>query len=150
MEYKVFIPPVDKGLVIKVYDGDTFTCGVEMFGDKYRFNVRLRGVDCPEIRTRNAREKTAGLRVRDSLRHLILDKHVRFTNVAYDKYGRLLADVYLADLSLATWLIEHRMAVAYDGGTKHPPEDWLSYLDMEPIPVVRSRARRLLDRVRRH
>ena len=41
-----------------------------------------------------------------------------------EKYGRLLADVYLDELHLNQWLIENKYAVAYDGGTKHRPDEW--------------------------
>ena len=44
-----------------------------------------------------------------------------------EKYGRILADVYLADLCLNDWLIEQRYAVKYDGGKKISPESWLKY-----------------------
>jgi hypothetical protein len=41
-----------------------------------------------------------------------------------EKYGRLLADVYLEDLHLNAWMLEHNYAVPYDGGTKHRPVEW--------------------------
>ena len=51
----------------------------------------------------------------------ILNKHVTLKNVATEKYGRVLADVYLDDLHLNQWLLDERYAVKYDGGTKISP-----------------------------
>jgi endonuclease YncB( thermonuclease family) len=47
--------------------------------------------------------------------------------VSTEKYGRILADVYLDDLCVNDWLIKEHYAVKYDGGTKIPPESWLKY-----------------------
>ena len=57
---KPFVPPLTGGRVIKVYDGDTITVANYMpFPNSplYRFSVRLRGIDCPEIKTKNPTEK---------------------------------------------------------------------------------------------
>jgi hypothetical protein len=53
-----------------------------------------------------------------------MGKIVELKNVSTEKYGRVLADVYLDSLNLCDWMIEHGYAVKYDGGTKHRPEDW--------------------------
>ena len=45
-------------------------------------------------------------------------------NVSLEKYGRILADVYIEDIHLNQWLIDNGYAVTYSGGTKHIPEDW--------------------------
>jgi endonuclease YncB( thermonuclease family) len=47
-----FIPPVNKGIVIKVYDGDTITIASKLpikNSPLYRFSVRLAGIDTPEM-----------------------------------------------------------------------------------------------------
>ena len=48
-------------------------------------------------------------------------------NVDYDKYGRVLADVLLNGENITKLLINNRLAVIYDGGTKYCPDDWLAY-----------------------
>ena len=58
---------------------------------------------------------------------LILNKIVTLKNVQTEKYGRILADVYIDNLHLNTYLLEKRLAVAYDGGTKISPENWMHY-----------------------
>ena len=39
-------------------------------------------------------------------------------NVSLEKYGRLLADVYLNELCLNNWMLENKYAVEYHGKTK--------------------------------
>jgi len=58
-----YIPPIKKGRVIKIYDGDTITIAAKLpnfyFWNKspiYRFNIRLNGIDCPEIKSKNKTE----------------------------------------------------------------------------------------------
>jgi endonuclease YncB( thermonuclease family) len=60
------ICPIKYGQVIKVYDGDTITIATPLFnGDEvphietYRFNIRLRGINTPELRTKNNQKEMA-------------------------------------------------------------------------------------------
>ena len=41
-----------------------------------------------------------------------------------EKYGRLLADVYVDNIHVNQWMLDNKYAVPYDGGTKHRPSDW--------------------------
>jgi len=59
--------------------------------------------------------------------NLTLNKVVRLENVASEKYGRILADVYIGDIHLNNLLIKERYAVKYDGGTKVKPVSWAKY-----------------------
>ena len=49
---------------------------------------------------------------------------VTLKNVDTEKYGRILADVYLDDENINEWLISKEYAVRYGGGTKHRPASW--------------------------
>lgn len=125
-----FTFPIEGGRVIKVYDGDTITIASKLpFNDSplYRLSVRLNGIDTPEIKGKNEDEKTAAKHARDALATLILNKYVTLKNIQSEKYGRILADVYLGDLYLNEWLIKERYAIKYDGGTKKAPSSWLKY-----------------------
>ena len=118
---KIFIPPITKAQVIKVYDGDTFTIAVKFPWDKkqyYRFSVRIKGVDCPEIRTKNANERFVAKRAQEFVSKLILHKTVLLKDTKYEKYGRLCADVFVGKLNLGQSLIDQRLAVEYNGGKK--------------------------------
>ena len=125
-----FVPPVESGVVIKVYDGDTITIASKLpFTNSplYRFSVRLNGIDAPEMKSTSEDEKTAATEVRNILSDRLLNKTVFLKNVQNEKYGRILADVYLDDLCINDWLLQERLAVKYDGGTKQKPSSWLRY-----------------------
>ena len=123
-----FTYPITGGHVIKVYDGDTITIASKMPYENsplFRFNVRLNGIDTPEIKSKNENEKILAKKARDSLSQLIMNKHVTLQNVKNEKYGRILADVYLGELHLNKWMIDQSFGVAYDGKTKQAPLYWI-------------------------
>lgn len=104
--------------ILKVYDGDTVTVAFPLGDIMYRWSCRLSGVDTPELRTKNLQEKEFGYEVRDALREKILGKVVQLTCGEFDKYGRLLATVYIDGECVNDWLVNNGYAFAYDGGTK--------------------------------
>ena len=123
-----FTYPITSGYVIKVYDGDTITIASKMPYENsplFRFNVRLNGIDTPEIKSKN--ENLLAKKARDSLSQLIIHKNITLQNVKNEKYGRILADVYLDDLHLNKWMIDQHFAVEYDGKTKKAPISWAEY-----------------------
>lgn len=125
-----FIPPITSGRVIKCYDGDTITIASYLPYNEsklYKFSVRINGIDCPEIRGKTENEKKCALLSKIAVENKILNKIVTLDNVGTEKYGRILADVIIDNISIGPWLIEQNLAVNYDGKTKHTPDDWLSY-----------------------
>ena len=124
-----YIPPVSRGRVIKVYDGDTITIAtyVHDLPDLYRFSVRLNGIDCPEMKTKNESEKAVAELAKQRLSNVIWGKDVELRGVQLEKYGRILAEVWFDGVSMNDMLVMERLAVAYDGGTKHTPDDWMDY-----------------------
>jgi micrococcal nuclease len=155
---KTYKPQIlnNMGKCIKVYDGDTITIAsrLENSLDKtaYRFNIRLLGIDTPEIRTSNSEEKEVAIKVRDNLKEMILGKNIMIERGAKrDKYGRILAHVYLPNddynweqvgggkdnenefsnmTHINQYLIDHNMALEYNGGTKQKI-DWQAYYKKE-------------------
>jgi endonuclease YncB( thermonuclease family) len=122
----IFIPDVSSGYVIKVYDGDTITIAQRLPYSKsplYRFSVRLAGIDSPEIKGNTEEEKNAAIISQKALEEMILNKNVTIKNVKTEKYGRLLADVYLGDIHLNKWMLDNNYAVPYNGGRKKRYED---------------------------
>ena len=126
------------GKCVSVYDGDTVNIVFNPFGINtnqiYRFRTRLLGIDTPEIKTKNLKEKEKALVVRQYLRDLILDKLVYIKCEGFDKYGRLLAYIYTKPYnildsssnyphndmlnSVNQILIDKEYAYSYDGGKK--------------------------------
>jgi endonuclease YncB( thermonuclease family) len=122
-----FVPPIQYGKVIKVYDGDTITIASVLPNTTepiYRFSIRLNGIDTPEIRGKTQEEKELAIQVRDALADKIYGKMVELRNVGNEKYGRVLADIYLDGENINQWLVDENFAVAYDGGKKHRPASW--------------------------
>jgi micrococcal nuclease len=116
-----FVPPVTNGLVIKVYDGDTITIASKLpYSDSpmYRFSVRLNGIDSPEIRTKIPEEKKLAIIARDALSDKIMGKVITLENVSVEKYGRILADVIIDGENMNNYMLDKKLAVKYDGGTK--------------------------------
>jgi endonuclease YncB( thermonuclease family) len=120
-----FIPPITEGDVINVYDGDTITIVSKLPYDAsplYRFSVRLAGIDCAEIKGKTEYERELAQEAKCALQKLILNKAVALKNLKTEKYGRVLADVYLGDLHVNQWLLDNKYAVQYSGGKK---TDWV-------------------------
>jgi endonuclease YncB( thermonuclease family) len=123
-----FVPQVTYGKVIKLYDGDTITIATKLPYPKspvYRISVRLNGIDTPEIKGHTQKEKDLAKKIRDTLQTKLMDKIVQLKNTSSEKYGRLLADVYLDGVCINTWMIEQGFAVAYSGGTKVRVDEWI-------------------------
>jgi micrococcal nuclease len=120
-----FVPPITEGEVIKVYDGDTITIVSKLpyeTSPLYRFSVRLAGIDSAEIKGKTDKEKALAQEAKNALQDLILHKVVILKNLKTEKYGRILADVYIGDLHVNQWLLDNNYAVKYLGGTK---SDWV-------------------------
>lgn len=127
-----FTFPITGGRVIKVYDADTITIASKLPYDAspmYRLSVRLNGIDTPEIKGKGVsdEEKEAAKVARDFVSNLVFNKFIRLENVQTEKYGRILADVYIGDIHLNNLLIKERYAIKYDGGTKTKPTSWNRY-----------------------
>jgi micrococcal nuclease len=122
-----FVPPIACGKVIKVYDGDTITIASKLPYDNspvYRFSVRLLGIDSPEMKSKTTTEKQLAIVARDALSNLIMNKTIHLKNISTEKYGRVLANVYLDDLQINQWMLDNNHAIPYDGGTKNRPPEW--------------------------
>lgn len=120
-----FVPPITGGYVIKVYDGDTITIAGRLPYPEsrlYRFQVRLLGIDSPEIKGKTEKEKEAAHKSQHALEGLILNKTVLLREISTEKYGRILANVYLVtdtgEILVNKWMLAHGYAVPYDGKTK--------------------------------
>ena len=110
---------------ISFYDGDTATIAIDLgFGLRItKQKIRILGIDTPEIRTKDPLEKAAGYLARDKAAEfcsLAIDS-ITFLSLEWErgKYGRLLGDFQRSDgLKLTEYLVEHRLAVPYEGGSR--------------------------------
>lgn len=107
--------------VASVYDGDTFkinlNCSFAVYCEKVP--VRVRGVDCPEIKAKTAREKALAQEAKAFTKNFLSQSPITLTDCGRDKYFRLLCGVTNgAGKDLAEELIRRGLGYAYDGGKK--------------------------------
>lgn len=106
--------------IASVYDGDTFkinlNCSMRVFCEKVP--VRVRGIDCPEIKGKTEREKRLAQKAKAFTKDFLLRGEVNLSNCGRDKYFRLLCDVDVNGQNLAQELLKRKLAYRYDGGTK--------------------------------
>lgn len=111
------------GKVVSVYDGDTFTVAFNTFGlGFFLHNVRIIGIDAPEIKGKSVEEKTAAISARDYLRSIIDGHIVDLEIIGEDKYGRLLGIVtrHSDGLDIGQNMLDTCFVSKYDGGTRKP------------------------------
>ena len=79
------------------------------------------------MKSHNEDEKECAKLAQLFLSEQLLQKRVELRNVTTEKYGRLLADVYLDGVCLNDLMCKKRLAVAYNGKTKVSPKNWIDY-----------------------
>jgi endonuclease YncB( thermonuclease family) len=118
------------GKVVKRYDGDTATIILIFKGTPYKFNVRLLGIDCAEKRSKNPKEVECAYLAMDYFDKFVNDELVFVKCHKWDKYGRLLVEIFKLDTNqsntrlLNKELVEHNLAYEYSGKTKKKFEEW--------------------------
>lgn len=107
--------------ISSVYDGDTFRANIKGYPKivGYRMSIRILGIDTPEIKAKCKREKDLAINAKRLTASMLGDgKRIELRNIKRGKYFRILADVYVDDISIASELIRNNLAVPYAGGTK--------------------------------
>lgn len=116
-----------KAKVIKVYDGDTLTIAAWYDNTFQQFQVRIYGIDCDEIRGGTDETKHNAQLAKTFAENLLLneivDINVLNNTILHgkkqtEKFGRLLAEICINGVSLATELLNVGLARKYTGGTK--------------------------------
>jgi len=87
--------------VLKVIDGDTIELMVDLgFSVHHKIRVRLYGVNTPESRTKDLKEKELGLKAKQFTQDWLTTHKWVFVNTIpdkNDKYGRVLARIFSSD-----------------------------------------------------
>ena len=106
--------------IYKVYDGDTCTLLFRWKKQNINISCRIFGIDTPELRTKNLKEKKAGYEAKKFLQGLILEKILRVKFSKNGKYGRPLIEIFLPNgQSISDIMISNGYAKPYFGGTKN-------------------------------
>ena len=106
---------------ITVYDGDTIKCDIDLgFSIILRKqSVRSLGINCPEIRTKDEREKALAYEARDQLRHILEDAEViALQSHGKGKFGRILGTLFADGKNVNDMMIDLGLARPYDGGKR--------------------------------
>jgi micrococcal nuclease len=106
---------------VKNYDADTITVEIPgihpLLGNK--INVRVSGVDTPELRTKNQCEKAAGYKAKLAVEKILKKaERIDLVGVRRGKYFRIVADVIVDGASIGEYLLKAKMAYKYNGATK--------------------------------
>ena len=114
---KPYVPQITEGIVVNVYDGNTITIISKLHykeselsydeSEYYRFSVRLFGIDIAENET-----------AKKALSVKILNHNVTLRDVTTDKYGRILANVYLDNECINDWMLNNGYAIAWKKPTR--------------------------------
>ncbi len=97
--------------VIGVTDGDTI---VVLTDEKQQIKIRLEGIDCPETK------QDFGTKAKQATVDLCFQKTVRVEQSGTDRYGRMLAFVFVDNVCVNNELIKQGMAWHYKQYNKDP------------------------------
>jgi len=118
--------------VLKVVDGDTIDAAIDLgFDISLTKRIRLAGIDTPESRTTDVKEKALGLEVKEWLKKKLEGQTDIIVKTelpdSTEKYGRILGHLYIGDKevsavnkkkSVNNQMIDEGYAWEYKGGTK--------------------------------
>ncbi len=121
--------------ILRVVDGDTIDADIDLgFSISLEKRIRLAGVDTPESRTTDLKEKALGLESKEWLKHRVEGaKYIIIKTELPDsteKYGRIIGHLFINGeaTSLNEQMITEGYALAYDGGTKNKNFDVLKQI----------------------
>jgi len=136
--------------VIDITDGDTIKVIINFKNDYYKLIVRLNNIDTCETKSKCEENKQKGLDAKKRIFNLITGKTIDVVDKKYiknelndncylcyikcydfDKYGRVLADIYLNEKSndsFSSILINEKLAYIYGGKTKLTEKEQLELL----------------------
>ena len=107
------------------YDGDTIKFNLPglhpIIGE--RINIRVNGIDTPEIRGKCEKEKYDAKQAQQMVADILNDaERIDLKNMQRGRYFRIAADVIIDGENLSDILVEAGVAVRYGGGNKN--KDW--------------------------
>ena len=104
--------------IVKCYDGDTCWAAFEHNGQLVRCSVRLLGYDSPELKSHDENEKEWAKVAKEHLASMVTDKIITLEAGEFDKFGRILGNIFVGDVHVNQQMIDSGLVQLYDGGTK--------------------------------
>ena len=126
--------------VTRVVDGDTVDANVDLGFNLFTHDrIRLLGIDTPESRTRNKKEKSLGLKAKARLKELVATApkgrrgkrqiFLQTTKKGKGKFGRILGTLWVNGENLNEILMRENHARPYFGGSKNELGPWTIEVD---------------------
>ena len=103
--------------VIGIKDGDTLEI---LTVDKKTLTIRLNGSDAPE------KNQAYGQKSKENLSKLIFGKQLKIYSFGNNRYGRLLADIYLDSINVNYYQVENGFAWHFK---KYSKDEYLAQLE---------------------
>lgn len=141
--------------VTRIVDGDTIDCDIDLGFDQWIRNarVRLKGVDTPEVRTRDLVEKEFGFLAQERVEQLMeLGSQVLLNSKEYRRegFGRILGDFQLPNGAwLTETLLSERLAVKWTPNDRvgmhlRHRENWQWLMENDRVDAERAQRVRIL------
>ena len=113
------------GKIVSVYDGDTFTACFKYNNDIIKYKFRTYGYDSPEMKPlkstpNRGEEKRKAVEAREAFKQITdwENSLVTLDMLQFDKYGKILVNVYKNGVNVNEWMVENGYGYHYYGGTK--------------------------------
>ena len=101
--------------VVRIYDGDT----IKAVGHDIEIKVRLVGIDAPETsKDKDKAGQPFGRIAEKYLAGIVLNRVVDIKGYGSDRYGRILAEIYIDDRNINLEMVKSGYAEVYSG---NPP-----------------------------
>ena len=127
-------------IVTRVVDGDTVDADIDLgFNMIHKDRIRLLGIDTPESRTRNRKEKALGLASKARLKELIKSAtpgkrgkkivYLQSSKEGKGKFGRILGSLWINGQCANDILVSEGHARPYYGGSKNELGPWTKEIE---------------------
>jgi len=114
-----FIVPITSGLVVKIYDGNTFTIASKLpyeASPLFRFLVHIRGLLSPDVRSVIPSVRETAKISKTALSSMIYGKIVQLTNIEVDHCGNLVANVSINGIDINGWMVSNDYSDDFNAG----------------------------------
>lgn len=118
-----------------VHDTDTISVLFKYNQEVIKYNIRLMGLDAPELKSKDLNERELCIKGTEYLKQLILNKLIKVKTYKTDKYGRMLGSISTLDnnpININEDLIKKGYCREYHGDAK---KDW-NLIDSNPLPSI--------------
>ncbi len=109
--------------VIEVYDGDTLKALMNYRNKIDLWTIRMYGYDSPEMKPLKSKpNRTIEIELakesKKALESHVLHRPIFAKIIGFDKYGRLLTELFINKININEWMIKNNYGYSYLGGKK--------------------------------